>query len=1122
MTATSTLEMGIDIGDLSSTLLCSIPPTVASYLQRIGRAGRKTGTALVLAVVNQRPHDLFFFARPDDLLRGEIQPPGVWLDASAVLVRQYLAFCFDSAVKQGVLTDLPVSGRQLVDEVLVARAGHIPNLLAWVLAEEVQLQQAFMQRFQHDVFDDTVERFVRESRAEELRGRIEQAAQEFNAQRLLLENARKRLNDQKKKIDPSVESEALVEIEQEQRILSARTRKLGEISALEVLIEHGLLPNYAFPERGVRFSGTTYNPYVQRAAGGGAGDTDQQSSTATLKSFELVRSASSAIRELAPANHFYTHSHAFEIQQLEVGSRNQPLIEEWAVCGQCGHVRAANELRSPDAAPSCPQCGYDGPGGQADIGQHRHFLPLQRSQAISYMEYYESLSADRGDERENAFYRLAASFDVTEAQSGGAVGDDELPFGIEYRSAIRLREINTGFGGQPDIVQFSENLTVPEGFEICEHCGVAAKPGQNRADVKHRRSCIGRRQTEQMQREGRPGNAYQWRQLWLYRELRSEALRLLLPDVLEEDLDTLQAAIYLGLRLRFQGDPAHLLVRTQRIPDFQSGITRQYLVLMDAVPGGTGFLKTLYQEVDAQGRPGEGIVDVLRRARNALETCTCRQLHHTQDDTDGCYRCIRTYHLQYRAENISRERGIHLLGELIDAAERRTVRESMDTIQALSLFGSVLEKRFVDRLRAWVEQRGGQWLEALVNGAQGFRFVLGQPERSWELELQPLLGPPQGVSVACQPDFMLRCDDASIKPIAIFTDGFEVHVKPGEADSRLADDLNKRRAILDSGNYWVWSISWDDLSEDPDASSLQFLQTHVVDRVLPARIAALRAEGTLPPAISDLVANPWRQLQAFIEAPHANAWRVLSQHVAGFSLVVLAGAGIGGNMDRLLTEVSPWRRGETMSNLASTDRGDWCWERRFTLSDDLLAYAPADGQLMANQFEQLRMVLRLEDRAEMRSQVGVFKTHWRRFHALFNLFQFSGALTVSCVSEAVEGVVPELDIAIKTALSDVWSDVLNEVLPSLATLAQQLGAAGCLPPQTEYYDARLSDDLFGEMAWPDLAPPVVFLVGDQASFATAWQSAGWRVVTEADMNARGRAWFTELLLNGAAAKSIQE
>jgi DEAD/DEAH box helicase domain-containing protein len=270
LTATSTLEMGIDIGDLSTTLLCSVPPSVASYLQRIGRAGRSTGTALVLSIVNQRPHDLFFFARPADLLDGDVEPPGCWLDASAVLARQYLAYCFDQGVSAGVLTDLPATGKQLVDEVIVNKTGHIPGLIAWMMVNEAQLQQAFLARFRvvDNVRPDTVALFAEETHTERLRERVERAAQEFNSQRLLLQNATKRLADQKNKLDPQTEPEAAAEIEREQKILSARTRKLGEISALEVLIEHGLLPNYVFPERGVRFSGTTYNEYANQPTPG--------------------------------------------------------------------------------------------------------------------------------------------------------------------------------------------------------------------------------------------------------------------------------------------------------------------------------------------------------------------------------------------------------------------------------------------------------------------------------------------------------------------------------------------------------------------------------------------------------------------------------------------------------------------------------------------------------------------------------------------------------------------------------------------------------------------------------------------------------------------------------------
>lgn len=42
--ATSTLELGIDVGDLERVIQIDAPPTVASFLQRLGRTGRRAGT----------------------------------------------------------------------------------------------------------------------------------------------------------------------------------------------------------------------------------------------------------------------------------------------------------------------------------------------------------------------------------------------------------------------------------------------------------------------------------------------------------------------------------------------------------------------------------------------------------------------------------------------------------------------------------------------------------------------------------------------------------------------------------------------------------------------------------------------------------------------------------------------------------------------------------------------------------------------------------------------------------------------------------------------------------------------------------------------------------------------
>jgi ATP-dependent Lhr-like helicase len=42
--STSALELGIDVGDLDRVIQLNAPPTVAAFLQRLGRSGRRAGT----------------------------------------------------------------------------------------------------------------------------------------------------------------------------------------------------------------------------------------------------------------------------------------------------------------------------------------------------------------------------------------------------------------------------------------------------------------------------------------------------------------------------------------------------------------------------------------------------------------------------------------------------------------------------------------------------------------------------------------------------------------------------------------------------------------------------------------------------------------------------------------------------------------------------------------------------------------------------------------------------------------------------------------------------------------------------------------------------------------------
>jgi ATP-dependent Lhr-like helicase len=117
--ATSTLELGVDIGDIDLVILVGAPYSVGSFLQRIGRGNRRTSRTAVLGFYrNSREHHLFKVLLA--CAESGTQDESIYTFRPSVIVQQLLSYLKqnpDGALTPRhlrVLMDAPQSGTSLL------------------------------------------------------------------------------------------------------------------------------------------------------------------------------------------------------------------------------------------------------------------------------------------------------------------------------------------------------------------------------------------------------------------------------------------------------------------------------------------------------------------------------------------------------------------------------------------------------------------------------------------------------------------------------------------------------------------------------------------------------------------------------------------------------------------------------------------------------------------------------------------------------------------------------------------------------------------------------------------------------------------------------------------------
>ncbi|SPF32055.1 DEAD/DEAH box helicase domain protein [Candidatus Sulfopaludibacter sp. SbA4] len=1095
LSCTPTLEMGINIGDLSSLALCSVPPKPSNYLQRSGRAGRVDGNAFIMAVANGRPHDLYFFFDPDEMIQGVVETPGCFLNASAVLERQFAAYAFDRWVESGAGDGaLPSKMQPVLDSMEKTAAAPdqpLPDAFPWNVLKffelnRTALERGFLAMFEGEVADYTRERvleFARDERDEDRRGfrtallrALEEAAQE----RKSLRSRIRRLTDRIREMDrnpakPQNFEEEIDRLRQEKSALNRLAADMADRYTLEFLADEGLLPNYAFPEAGIVLKSVILSVNTK---------TQDPEKKYEVRYYRYQRPAISAIEELAPANNFYAEGRRVQIDQVNLDLSK---AGAWRFCQSCTYMEIEGRSEPHRACPKCGDVMW------IDDGQRKNMLRMR--QVISTTSERESRSYDESDARTPQFYQRNMFVIPDEAQITQAyvLDCEEIPFGFEFFRKITLREVNFGerTGGGNGTMKIAGRNWVDRPFILCKRCGKVQKKGK----IEHALYCAYRGQEEKEQVESA---------CYLYREFNSEAIRMLLPVATQEvelNIHSFLAALDLGLRKYFHGDPGHLLTTTYDEPIAGSDARKRYLVLYDGVPGGTGYLKELM-------RQPANLMRVFAFAYDVLANCGCRD----DPEKDGCYRCLLAYRGRHDQENTSRSAAMRLLSQILAHRDDLKSTERLSQIRLNRLLESELEARFIEALR---RTRPGeperQFTNQVVNGKQG--WYLRTPGGSYLVEPQVPLGPEERVSVPSIADFVIwpeRPHDGEL-PIAVFTDGFEYHADPESGNMRVGIDTAQRLAIAQSGRFHVWSLTWDDVESefrehadnmDPPVAG----HAGKLDRALGVMDTANRMAWS---RVYERASFDWLIFR--LDGGRSLNWE---RHARLWLAAMLDGPECGGSALDTARNALLDAGNAAWPESASIPAGAGCKRGIFRIGAPPLAAglvrAESEG---LRRMEGLSATFRLFDEAAP-SDRAAWKRAWRAWLRLFNILQFAGLVDFVATTGLREGLYGGLLEAEasrngREQVAGKLATLVADVDAALHPLVEAVAAAGRALPSPGFELLSGDGAIAGtaELAWEDLK--IAVLMDYEVEYQSRFTQQGWTVY----LAAAAAEWQNSLIAN---------
>lgn len=344
----TTMEMGVDIGDIDIVLMDTVPPTAANYLQRVGRAGRMgQSKAIAFSLCNNTPVGQHAFANPMWALQTtnhmiKVRP------SQTIIQRHVNSFFFRQFICEN---GSGIQANVSIDEFMTSTCDAFVQYL-----DDMSTNQAEERKF-HDVFGQSTPYTINITK-----NTIIEVQTEYNKVMTELNDAFTQFQN-----DP-----------RRQMAISNQIRKSKNEELLNYLSEHQFIPNANMPTGVVTFDFTDrdqaknlhklYNK-LEKLRNDYADETDpvkkfnlQSEINETRAKINDIYRATSASRDIHTALNEYAPEQTVVVNERNYVSAGVTLFgaynEETQArgiyhCVHCGHTEYRKSLNENETCPVC-------------------------------------------------------------------------------------------------------------------------------------------------------------------------------------------------------------------------------------------------------------------------------------------------------------------------------------------------------------------------------------------------------------------------------------------------------------------------------------------------------------------------------------------------------------------------------------------------------------------------------------------------------------------------------------------------------------------------------------------------------------------------------------------------